>query len=240
VPIYEIDKQAKREKDVVAISSYLHKIEALGLGRFRPTQEWRPAEEIAGDLHGVRRIWLELTGRCNLQCIHCYAAVAEGGGCSSPPDVSLLLRAVGEAAELGAEWIPLIGAMLVENDLRIGNEGAASKAMKQALAYLESTDELNRILKHYDSFLFVVSNRGRRAGLACHPARMVFNCLRLSRPARGKLPLSPAAGWSLQAVTRRLSTSVTRRSEGWRSTNGSAWHSHPRGPVRSRGRSMPR
>lgn len=107
VPVSEIDKHTTREKNAEVISAYLGEIEALGLGRFSSVGEPQAAESMDADLHSVRRIWLELTDHCNLQCIHCYAAAERGG--RAPVDLSLFLKAIAEAAELGAEWIQLIG-----------------------------------------------------------------------------------------------------------------------------------
>jgi MoaA/NifB/PqqE/SkfB family radical SAM enzyme len=54
-------------------------------------------------------VWLELTTRCNLDCLHCYAeagAAAPLQGCMSLDD---WLAAIDEALDLGARAIQLIG-----------------------------------------------------------------------------------------------------------------------------------
>lgn len=57
----------------------------------------------------LKHIWLELTEKCNLSCLHCYA--------DSSPDRPLLgamtpkdwLRVIGEAREIGADSLQFIG-----------------------------------------------------------------------------------------------------------------------------------
>ncbi|WP_420139105.1 radical SAM protein [Sphingomonas sp.] len=56
----------------------------------------------------LRHIWLEVTGRCNLQCTHCYAdsGPTSGHGIMSQQD---WLRVIDEADELAASSIQFIG-----------------------------------------------------------------------------------------------------------------------------------
>lgn len=57
---------------------------------------------------GLRFIWLELTSRCNLRCLHCYAASgpSEGAGELTTPDWK---RVIQEAASLGCQAIQFTG-----------------------------------------------------------------------------------------------------------------------------------
>jgi MoaA/NifB/PqqE/SkfB family radical SAM enzyme len=53
-------------------------------------------------------LWLEITGRCNLRCIHCYADSGPGG---QPDNVGTerWLSLLNEAAALDVEWVQFIG-----------------------------------------------------------------------------------------------------------------------------------
>lgn len=56
----------------------------------------------------IHFIWLELTGKCQLQCTHCYAGSGPDGthGTMTPPDWR---RVIDEAAGLGVELVQFIG-----------------------------------------------------------------------------------------------------------------------------------
>jgi organic radical activating enzyme len=60
-------------------------------------------------MNGLRFIWLELTNRCNLACVHCYA---ESGPHPDRLDVLTtadFLRLLDEAAEIGCRAVQFIG-----------------------------------------------------------------------------------------------------------------------------------
>ena len=56
----------------------------------------------------LRFVWLEITGRCQLQCKHCYAGSGPAGthGRMTTGDWR---RVIDEAAELGVRWVQFIG-----------------------------------------------------------------------------------------------------------------------------------
>jgi len=62
-----------------------------------------------GQIDGLRFIWLELTNRCNLACVHCYA---ESGPHPERQDVLTTTdfkRVLDEAAEIGCRAVQFIG-----------------------------------------------------------------------------------------------------------------------------------
>ena len=54
-------------------------------------------------------LWLELTNRCNLKCVHCYAGSSPGGGVDDRLTTADYLRALDEAAQLGCRSVQFIG-----------------------------------------------------------------------------------------------------------------------------------
>jgi MoaA/NifB/PqqE/SkfB family radical SAM enzyme len=60
-------------------------------------------------LHGLRFLWLEITAKCNLECLHCYADSGPQHavlGCMKTADWLTVLR---EAEELGCQQVQFIG-----------------------------------------------------------------------------------------------------------------------------------
>lgn len=60
---------------------------------------------------GLRFLWLEVTGRCNLTCRHCYSDSGPGGthGLMTAAD---WLRVIGQAAALGTKAVQFVGGCL--------------------------------------------------------------------------------------------------------------------------------
>ena len=60
-------------------------------------------------IRGLEFLWLELTGRCNLECLHCYA----DSGPQRPAYESMQLEdwkgVLREASELGCKSVQFIG-----------------------------------------------------------------------------------------------------------------------------------
>ncbi|MBC6447570.1 radical SAM protein [Actinokineospora sp. HBU206404] len=61
-----------------------------------------------GPRHGATFLWLELTGRCQLNCTHCYAdsGPSKSHGAMTTSDWLLLID---DAAEIGVREIQFIG-----------------------------------------------------------------------------------------------------------------------------------
>ena len=59
-------------------------------------------------MSGVSFLWLELTGRCQLECVHCYAESGPAGTHGSMT-VSDWRRVIDEAADLGVGAVQFIG-----------------------------------------------------------------------------------------------------------------------------------
>lgn len=59
-------------------------------------------------MSGTSFLWLELTGRCQLECRHCYALSSPSGthGVMTPPD---WVRVLDQAAAMGVEMVQFIG-----------------------------------------------------------------------------------------------------------------------------------
>src|SRR5437763_16448627 len=54
-------------------------------------------------------LWLELTNRCNLQCVHCYAESGPRAGATDILNVSDYRRLIDEGRKLGCRQSQFIG-----------------------------------------------------------------------------------------------------------------------------------
>jgi MoaA/NifB/PqqE/SkfB family radical SAM enzyme len=64
--------------------------------------------ETSGERERTAIIWMELTGRCQLECIHCYANSGPHGAAGGMK-LTDWKRALDEAAEMGANFVQFIG-----------------------------------------------------------------------------------------------------------------------------------
>ena len=62
-----------------------------------------------GCLEGLRFLWLEITPKCNLSCIHCYADSGPALPLSGAMDFDDWCRLMEEARALGCRWLQFIG-----------------------------------------------------------------------------------------------------------------------------------
>lgn len=94
------------QEDIV---SYLLALEKSKLGEFTEKQQLLPKIQLIAPEKRLYTIWLELTQRCNLKCLHCYSeskADNKGGGNLGLDDWK---RLVFEAHQEGAGLLQLIG-----------------------------------------------------------------------------------------------------------------------------------
>lgn len=59
-------------------------------------------------MSGLSFVWLEITGRCQLECTHCYADSGPRGTTGTMTDEDWK-RVIDQAAELGAHMVQFIG-----------------------------------------------------------------------------------------------------------------------------------
>lgn len=107
-PISEICSNITCVEDKAEIIRYLQHLHTLQLGDFNTTPVLPEKMEILPTSFALRGMWLELTNRCNLQCVHCYA------DSSSLLDSKQLTVAqwrsiISQASDLGTQWIQFIG-----------------------------------------------------------------------------------------------------------------------------------
>ncbi|MFI5736094.1 radical SAM protein [Kribbella sp. NPDC051587] len=78
----------------------------------------------------VSFVWLEITGKCQLQCVHCYAESGPGGS-HGVMETGDWIRVIDEVAGLGVSMVQFIGGeptlhpalpVLLEHALRVGVE----------------------------------------------------------------------------------------------------------------------
>ena len=65
--------------------------------------------EVKLNLNDLRFLWLEITGKCNLTCTHCYADSSPSSSLYGSMNYDDWLRVIDEAAELGCNAIQFIG-----------------------------------------------------------------------------------------------------------------------------------
>lgn len=124
-------------------------IDSLIVARSAPVQEVTIGLALRGE--GWGRLFLELTGRCNERCIHCYA--------SSSPDVDAALSAteveqvITSASELGFEHLQLTGGdPLISEHLPAAVRLARSLKFRSIEVYtngLALRDSLAELLSKY-------------------------------------------------------------------------------------------
>jgi radical SAM protein with 4Fe4S-binding SPASM domain len=107
-PVTDVYPDVPQISEPAEMLAYLHELEALGLGRFHNG----PAQSTKIDLPPasfvLRKVWLELTVRCNLRCLHCYADASSQGE-NGALSLGQWQATISEAASLGAQWIQFIG-----------------------------------------------------------------------------------------------------------------------------------
>src|SRR5258708_17312821 len=74
-----------------------------------PSVSIHSRNETAFNLNDLRFLWLEITGKCNLTCTHCYADSSPSSSLHGSMSYDDWLRVIDEAAELGCNAIQFIG-----------------------------------------------------------------------------------------------------------------------------------
>lgn len=115
-------------------------------------------------------LWIEVTSRCNLRCIHCYAdAKAESGQDRRTPDLSAeeIRKVIAEAASLGCQKIQFTGG---EPTLRPDLEDLIGYALDRGFKFVEVFTNGTLLTENAVSFF---SERGINVALSvyCHRAK---------------------------------------------------------------------
>jgi MoaA/NifB/PqqE/SkfB family radical SAM enzyme len=166
ITISTIQQHAKEVLDKTEILEYLAKIESMQLGDFSHKPVPPTKREIPKVSFGLGKLWLELTERCNLKCIHCYADASprRQSGNLSPERWEALIS---EAADLGASWIQFIGGEPLlygkVNLLRL-----ISKARKAQFGYIEVFTNGSLL---DDEFIDFFADNGVRVALSLYSRR---------------------------------------------------------------------
>jgi MoaA/NifB/PqqE/SkfB family radical SAM enzyme len=93
-------------------------------------------------LRGLDFLWLELTNRCNLQCIHCYSNSHPGSGKDDSLTKADYDRVIDEAYDLGCRKLQFIGG---EPQLNRDLLGLAKKAVQRGYELIEIFSNLTRL-----------------------------------------------------------------------------------------------
>lgn len=136
------------------ILSYLQKVTAANLGKFLRRDQVIQKITLKKSPHKLDFVWLELTNRCNLRCIHCY----NNSEVSLPQEQMCFddwLRIIEEAYKLGCKKLQFIGGepfLLGDNLIRL-----ADHAIKIGYEFVEVfTNGTCISTKHLD---FIIKNK---------------------------------------------------------------------------------
>jgi MoaA/NifB/PqqE/SkfB family radical SAM enzyme len=77
--------------------------------QMHPYESIESRNEAAFNINDLRFLWLEITGKCNLTCTHCYADSSPASSLQGSMNYDDWLRVIDEAAELGCNAIQFIG-----------------------------------------------------------------------------------------------------------------------------------
>lgn len=99
-------------------------------------------------------LWLEITGQCNLTCIHCYADSGPSAPLRAAMSISDWTRVIDEAAEIGCRQIQFIGGEpTLHPDLEIMIDRARAKGFEFVEVFTNATrisKQLVGTLRRYD------------------------------------------------------------------------------------------
>lgn len=107
---------------------------------------------IAGDIAGVQYAWLEITSKCNLECMHCYTESSPARDLFGNMSKSDWLRVISELAELGCKRIQFIGGEpTIHPDLKELITHAQSVGIKQIEVFSNATTVTDEWVEFYKS-----------------------------------------------------------------------------------------
>jgi MoaA/NifB/PqqE/SkfB family radical SAM enzyme len=96
---------------------------------------------------GLSFLWLELTNRCNLECVHCYSDSSPRSGDKDVLTKTDYMRAIAEGASAGCQRVQFIGG---EPTLNHDLPELMSYASDVGFSYIEvySNCPSSKILRH--------------------------------------------------------------------------------------------
>jgi radical SAM protein with 4Fe4S-binding SPASM domain len=103
--IREVVDELKSEIEMSDILFFINKLSFQGI--IQISTEPKPQCEMASYAPELKFLWMELTSKCNLRCIHCYAEAESNQNSGLPMED--LERVIDEAANLGCRQIQFTG-----------------------------------------------------------------------------------------------------------------------------------
>jgi radical SAM protein with 4Fe4S-binding SPASM domain len=107
--LHEILPRARCARSPDEVDTFLHELQGLKLGKKSPQPHQSDRTHFSLHPKKLRKVWLELTGRCNLRCIHCYADASPHLPHETDLSHARFKELIREAARLGARWTQFIG-----------------------------------------------------------------------------------------------------------------------------------
>jgi sulfatase maturation enzyme AslB (radical SAM superfamily) len=172
------------------VLAFISALSAEGLMSVSPSPRSLPAERAPAPLDFL---WIEVTGRCNLRCIHCYAE-ADGHHPRGLP-TRVLTDALDEAAEMGCRNLQLTGGeCTLRPDLRDLITHARSRDFEMVEIFTNGTllDE---------SLVEFLARTGVAVAVSLHSCHA--GCRGVSR--------GPSRTWSTSSPTRSASAATSLR-----------------------------
>jgi MoaA/NifB/PqqE/SkfB family radical SAM enzyme len=112
---------------------------------------YQPGHEINDRyLHGLEFLWLEITDRCNLECVHCYADSSPRGSLRGSMEGEDWKRVIAQAADLGCRSIQFIGG---EPTLHPDLDGLIAYANLKGVDFIELYTNATTLTENRVKFL---------------------------------------------------------------------------------------
>jgi MoaA/NifB/PqqE/SkfB family radical SAM enzyme len=148
------------------------------------------------ELAGLRFLWLEITGRCNLECVHCYADSGPKGALYGSMSTADWLTVIDDAAAAGCRALQFIGGEpTVHPDLDTFILHARARGFELIEVYTNATTLTERRLAFFKenrvsiATSFYSSNAGVHAKITKGPGSFAKTVTGIEGAVRKGLPV---------------------------------------------------
>ena len=107
--VEEIFSRARCVQSADEVAAFVQQLQDLGLGEMSPQRGQSSRTQVSLPPKRLSKVWVELTERCNLRCVHCYTDASPALRRKGELSHARFKELIREAAHLGARWIQFIG-----------------------------------------------------------------------------------------------------------------------------------